>query len=528
MNYCIYLRKSRADLDAEARGEGETLIRHERALLDLAKRQKLNIVKIYREIVSGETIAARPVMQQLLNEVEQGIWTGVLVMEVERLARGDTVDQGIMTQTFKYSNTKIITPMKTYDPNNEFDEEYFEFGLFMSRREYKTINRRLQRGRLASVQEGKYLGNTPPYGYVRKKLHNDKGYTLELHPEQSDIVKLIYELYTKGEMQSEGIYNRLGSSLIANKLNDMKIPPQKGDRWVNSSVRGILTNPVYNGKIRWNARPSVKKIVDGQIKKERPRAKAQDCIIVHGIHEAIIDDDTWNLAQHYMSQNTIQPVIKNKAIKNPLAGLVVCGKCNRKLIRRPLPNQPDILMCRLSSCDNVSSHLEFVEKRIIEALEHWLQEYKMKWAIPEVEQPNINIQLDVKEKAVKKIESELETLQKQLNNLHDLLEQGIYSTDKFLERSKLLSNKVKQLESDRDILLEDLSRESNREKNRKFIIPKVEKVLEVYHKVDDPGKKNALLKEVVEKVLYTKVVKGRWHNRPDDFELVLYPKLPKH
>ncbi len=163
LKFCLYLRKSRSDLEAETRGEGETLARHEKALLDLAKKLNLNIVRIYREVVSGETIASRPVMQELLADVEQGMWDGVLVMEVERLARGDTIDQGIVAQTFKFSNTKIITPMKTYDPNNEFDEEYFEFGLFMSRREYKTINRRLQNGRIASVTEGKYVGNNPPY-----------------------------------------------------------------------------------------------------------------------------------------------------------------------------------------------------------------------------------------------------------------------------------------------------------------------------------------------------------------------------
>ena len=44
----------------------------------------------------------------------------------------------------------IITPIKIYDPNDEYDEEYFEFGLFMSRREYKTIKRRMQRGRVAA------------------------------------------------------------------------------------------------------------------------------------------------------------------------------------------------------------------------------------------------------------------------------------------------------------------------------------------------------------------------------------------
>lgn len=106
MQYLIYLRKSRADREAELRGEGETLARHEKALLELARRQHLPIADIYREVVSGETIASRPMMQQLLSEVEQGVWDGVLVMEVERLARGDTIDQGIVAQAFKLSDTK--------------------------------------------------------------------------------------------------------------------------------------------------------------------------------------------------------------------------------------------------------------------------------------------------------------------------------------------------------------------------------------------------------------------------------------
>ena len=60
--YCIYLRKSRADLEAEAHGEGETLSRHKTALLELARRMGITISATYEEIVSGETIAARPQM----------------------------------------------------------------------------------------------------------------------------------------------------------------------------------------------------------------------------------------------------------------------------------------------------------------------------------------------------------------------------------------------------------------------------------------------------------------------------------
>ena len=52
MSYCIYLRKSRKDLEAEQHGEWETLARHERALLSLAKKNNLNISNIYREVES--------------------------------------------------------------------------------------------------------------------------------------------------------------------------------------------------------------------------------------------------------------------------------------------------------------------------------------------------------------------------------------------------------------------------------------------------------------------------------------------
>ncbi len=92
-HYCAYLRKSRKDMEAEAHGDGETLARHEKILKDLANRLNIRIDKFYREVVSGETISARPVMQQLLSDVDSGMWSGVLVVEVERLARGNTLDQ---------------------------------------------------------------------------------------------------------------------------------------------------------------------------------------------------------------------------------------------------------------------------------------------------------------------------------------------------------------------------------------------------------------------------------------------------
>ena len=110
----IYLRKSRKDLEAEAHGDGETLARHRAALLANAKRMGRNVTEIYAEVVSGDSIAARPEMQRLMKDVEAGMYDAVHVMEVERLARGDSLDQGLVARAFKYSGTLIITPVKTY------------------------------------------------------------------------------------------------------------------------------------------------------------------------------------------------------------------------------------------------------------------------------------------------------------------------------------------------------------------------------------------------------------------------------
>ena len=157
MSYFIYARKSRKDADLEALGI-DVLERHITTLLELAKTLSLPIGAIYREVVSGDSIDSRPVMSQVMAEVESCMWDGCLVMDVDRLARGDTIDQGRVQRAFFYSNTKIVTPNKTYDPANEYDNEYFEFSLFMSRREYATIKRRMQRGRERSSSDGYYVG----------------------------------------------------------------------------------------------------------------------------------------------------------------------------------------------------------------------------------------------------------------------------------------------------------------------------------------------------------------------------------
>ncbi|MDF2945184.1 MAG: Recombinase [Herbinix sp.] len=525
LQYVIYLRKSRTDADAEARGEGETLVRHEKTLTELARNLQLNVTEIYREIVSGETIAARPMMQKLLSEVEKGIWDGVLVMEIERLARGDTIDQGIVAQTFKYSDTQIITPTKTYHPNNEFDEEYFEFGLFMSRREYKTINRRLQSGRLASVREGKYVANQPPYGYIRKKLEKDKGYTLEIHPEQADVIRMIFDWYTHGERISNGSYRKLGVSLIAQKLNRLKIKPQKADSWVTASIRDILINPVYIGKIRWNWRPASKKMVDGRIKKERPRSSSY--ILVDGLHESLISEDTFYLAQRLINNNKQRPLGVKNAIQNPLSGIVVCGKCGRRMVRRPYSAKTkyDTLMCPTANCPNISTRLSSIEDAILHALELWLSKYQLQ--IGEDTSLQNNIIINLLENKLEQYDSVALDLQMQMDTIYELLEKGIYTTDQFLERSKHIASRIEENKKEKETLVKEYELESNVIFSRANISSRTEYLLNTYRMLPSAQAKNDLLKEVLEKVEYVKDHSARYKGvDPNDFTIKLYPILP--
>ena len=164
--YAMYLRKSRADIEQEKYNNNlDTLSRHERILKNLSALDGYNVTKIYREVVSGETISERKEMQHLIADITANKYRGVLIVELSRLTRGDKIDQGRVHNIFKYTNTLAITPDKVYDLSNEKDEEAFDDELTNSSKELKTIKKRLNRGRRASVLEGKYVGNVPPFRF---------------------------------------------------------------------------------------------------------------------------------------------------------------------------------------------------------------------------------------------------------------------------------------------------------------------------------------------------------------------------
>lgn len=493
MNTCIYLRKSRADIEAEKEGQYETLHRHKTTLLKVAKERNLNIVDIKEEIVSGEHIEHRPRMMELLDEVKNKKYDAVLVMDLDRLGRGNMQDQGLILDTFKQSKTKIITPRKVYNLEDEFDEEYSEFEAFMARKELKLINRRLQRGRIKSIEEGKYISPDAPYGYIFK--YDDKGKkNLVINEDQANAVRLIFDMYIQGN----------GATKIANKLNNLGYRTNNNIEFKSKAVRDILSNITYTGYVKW-------KTVD---RKNHSRMRPLDeQIISKGNHEAIIDEFTFKKAQDIRKSRYISPA--KKEISNPLAGILICKRCGHNIIQK-VSRGKYYLTCR--HCDNRSSYSEYVEKAVVDSLESYLNDYKVKLQI------KVNTQeIDKLKFELKKLEKELKDTETQKNKLFDFLERGIYDEYTFLERSNVLKVRIDDLKN--QIAESNLSIISYNEQviANRLIIPNIENVLENYYISNNPKERNLLLKSVLDKVLYEKNEKAK----ADDFILEVYPKLPK-
>ena len=508
--YVIYLRKSRKDSDLEALGI-DVLKRHEETLLELARARSLPIGAIYREVVSGDSIDARPEMVRLLSEVESGIWEGVLVMEVERLARGDTIDQGRVQRAFFYSNTLIVTPGKTYNPAIENDNEYFEFSLFMSRREYATIKRRMQAGRIRSVKDGYYVGNIAPYGWRRVKADDCKHFTLVPDEKENPVLKLMYDFMGN---------KKYGFQKTCSALTGMGIVSRSGKPFNPATVKTIISNPVNIGMLRWNYRKSQKAIVNGKIATSRP--KADDYILVKGKHPGCISEDLYYRANSVNSSMTA-PVKRSCRIQNPFAGIVRCSCCGRVMVRKKMSaKQPrDYLICQYAGCTTVAIELEELENAVLEWIRNYIADYKVNIfeSTDDSEQESLR-------SILVNLEKEKETTLKQRGSLFDLLEQGIYTKEIFFERSTALEDKIKDFDKKIESVNADIVRLDLSKKNRSTFVPKCQELLNAWDTFD-AADKNTALKNVIERIDFTKTEKNARGQRHSSFSIDVFPRISR-
>lgn len=489
MEAAEYLRKSRVEegLDTE-----EVLAKHSMALAKYAAENGIHVIETYKEVVSGESLYARPEMLRLLQDVEDGKYDAVLVVDLDRLSRGRMKDQGIILDAFRDSGTLIVTPEKTYDLADELDDEIAEFKTFMSRREYKIINKRLRRGLRQSIESGCYVANAP-YGY--RKITVDRKPTLEIIEDEAKFVRMMYDMYVDG----------YGCMAIARHINALGAKPRRSDAFGRSTVAIILRNPTYTGKIVWDQKKHIKKGAKGNSKHitiYRPRT---EWTIVDGMHPAIISKEQYDKVQEIMDGRYI-PAANDGTIKSPLAGLVKCTNCGKNMQRMGGQKVP-YLLCNTPNCC-AGTKFELVEQSILDHLENVLADLT-------VDKPDIPLKgNDYQEVRLETIQKELAATERQKGRLYDLLEQGVYDVTTFRERMEKVKGKLSQLEKE-DAALQRSIRDAQ-QADPVALAARIKAVLDAYAK-SDATHRNALLHSVIDVVWYTKAKK----TKPTDFRLEL-------
>lgn len=468
MDNLIYLRKSRAE---EGLSTDEVLSRHRAALLELAEKLGLQVDGTYEEVASGEKLYARPQMLRLLERVRGGGVASVLCMDIDRLGRGGMADQGVIFDAFRENGTLIVTPEKTYDLNRDLDIEMTEFKAFFARAEWRAIRKRMRRGLMQTIESGGYTPNAP-YGY--RQCRRGKLPSLEIVEEEAEFVRFIYRQYLAGD----------GAQSIARQLNAMGSSPHRGAQWSRSSVRHILSNPTFAGKVAWNR---VKHFRPGEHGHDRHHVvymPESEWLLVDGAHEPIIPFEQWEAAQQRRRARSVPPR-RSGAAANPLAGLIVCARCGRKMQK-----SGEYLLCPTAGCC-AAARFTCIAEALYSALEPSVPRLRLR--------PRAVDALPSPLSAVGALERELARVEARLPRLYEFLEDGTYDRPTFLSRLESAQGELSALRERLDEARGRLPESTPSSPD----VPPPGDLRELGERLS-PAEQNALLKALVERVEYDK------------------------
>ena len=480
--WLMYLRKSRQDDPNET--VGEVLAKHETILQEWAKRElgyEIPAEHIYREVISGESLEERVEIQKILARIEDPRVVGVLVVEPQRLSRGDLEDCGKLINILRYTNTLVATPMMTYDMENKMERRFFQDELMRGRDYLEYTKEILWRGRVAAIKRGCFISKIPPYGY--DKIVIGKDHTLTPN-DNAPLIHMIFDLYVN---QDKTYYQ------ICTELNKLKIPAPMGGTWKKDTIRHILRNVVYIGQVSFNKVKRSIVVEDGEKVERRCQQPKDEIIIAEGKHPAIIDRELFQRAQDKLNLNP--PKKKDYKLLNPFAGLMYCDKCGQAISRHPYKTAGLRLECRSRPKCYKSAKYEEVRQAVIVALE-------------QSELPTLQNKLQngegnsaaIQKQLLAKLEKQMEKYREQEEKQYELLETGVYSQDLFERRNTALRQKIDECQE------QIYQTKSTMPKNIDYA-EKIKTLQEAIAALKDPetpaDQTNKLLKSVIEKIEFS-------------------------
>ena len=265
---------------------------------------------------SGKNIAGRPQFQQMLKDIEamKDKVEYVLVFKLSRFGR-NAADVLSSLQRMQDYGVNLICVEDGIDSSKDSGKLMISVLSAVAEIERENILVQTMEGRRQKAREGKWNGGFAPYGY---KLENGE---LLIAEDEVEVIKIIFEKY---------VYTNMGATAIAAYLNDRGY--KKKLRQNNTSelfsahfVKMVLDNPVYCGKLAYGRRKTEK--IPGT-RNQFHIVKQDEYPVYDGIHEAIVSEEIWQLAQKKRSTTGVKSEkIYNLDHENILSGILRCPAC---------------------------------------------------------------------------------------------------------------------------------------------------------------------------------------------------------
>ncbi|MBR1568510.1 MAG: recombinase family protein [Lachnospiraceae bacterium] len=281
MNIAAYCRVS-----TDKEDQLNSLEAQKEFFMEYTKRTGDNLIKLYAdEGISGTKIKNRKEFLCMLRDAEQGLFDMVVVKDISRFAR-NTVDllQSVRKLKALGIETVFLTANMTSMGNSEFVLTIFGA---LAQEESANTSKRVKFGKKINAEKGR----VPNIVFGYDKTIGDY-FNLTINKEEAKVVRQMFAWYVEGGM---------GCAKIANRLNEQGITTKRNCSWSQASVRRILNNELYTGRII-NGKEEVADFLTGQRKGKdesewmitvRPELRiVEDEIfdkvqeILHGRHEA--------------------------------------------------------------------------------------------------------------------------------------------------------------------------------------------------------------------------------------------------
>ncbi len=246
----------------------------------------------------------------------------VAVYSTSRLAR-DRVDAALFERDLR----RLDVPV-TYASGGSSPLE-IAIKQAIDEHERTQIKIETRRGQAQNIKNGYRSGGRAPYGYLlayephpvpSRAAKGDRKSRLALDAEQAPVIRRIFVWW---------VHDELGTMAIADRLNAEGVPsplhtnPTRNVRrkWAKSTIRAILQNPVYTGRLVWDR-------TDHSVKRERgggARSRDRsDWVISDVLHPAIVDRALYEAAQARFVATTQRSGRKGAASRYLLGGFVKC------------------------------------------------------------------------------------------------------------------------------------------------------------------------------------------------------------